>query len=295
VTATLTPAGRAGYFAPTTLDAALELLVDDGPTTVVGGGTLVYPRLAREVPGPRRLVDLARLPGIDRLVRHDDGTTTIGAGVTYAALRSPDGPPLLRTLAGGITGGPQIRNQATLGGAACYANPSSDAPGALVALDATVVLAAAGRERRLPAADFFRGPFDTALEAGELLVAVEVPPSAAGGAWGYAKLKHGGSGWPVATASAHLTRGPDRALVAARVTIGAAAAVPVSVELPPELVAELSGTGTSRPLATALRDLVDAAAPRWWSDEQADATYRHRVAPTVAARALDRALDGAPS
>jgi aerobic carbon-monoxide dehydrogenase medium subunit len=281
---------RPDYVAPTTLEAALGLLADGGPATVLGGGTLVLPRLAREVPTRRRLVDLARIDDLGRLVT-TDGTTTIGATVTYAgALGSPACPPLLRLLGRGITGGPQIRNQGTPAGSACYANPSSDVPGALVALDATMVLADVHRSRRLPAREFFRGPFTTALDVGELLVAVEVPDPAPTAAWGYRKLKHGGSGWPVATASAVVDRDPDGAITAARVTLGAVAAVPFTVALPPALLDDVASERT----AAAVRDLVASADPEWWTDEQADATYRRRVAAPVAVRALSDALAVTP-
>ncbi|WP_018332126.1 FAD binding domain-containing protein [Actinomycetospora chiangmaiensis] len=292
MTAPTTTTERTGYFAPTTRRAALDLLADGGPTTVIGGGTLVYPRLARDVPTPRRLVDLARLPGIDRITTEGHGVTTLGAAVTYGALaRSPQTPMLLRILAAGITGGPQIRNQGTVGGSACYANPSSDVPGALVALDADLVLADASRERRLAAREFFRGPFATALKKGELLVAVEVPDIS--GSWGYAKLKHGGSGWPVATASAFLAHTGNGSISAVSVSLGAVAAVPVTVDVPPDLAVRAADADPSA--RTGLRDLVEAADPDWWTDEQADATYRRRVAGAVAARALSRALNGDPA
>ena len=165
-------------------------------------------------------------------------------------------------------------------------------PGALVALDATVVLADTRRERRLPARDFFRGPFATALGVGELLVAFEVAEPGAG-TWGYTKLKHGGSGWPVATASAHVVRIGDGAIASVRLTLGAVAAVPVTVGVLPDLAVRAAGADASA--RAELRDLVEAAGPSWWTDEQADATYRRRVAGAIAARALARALDGDPS
>jgi CO/xanthine dehydrogenase FAD-binding subunit len=162
-----------------------------------------------------------------------------------------------------------------------------------VALDAVVVLADTAHERRLPAREFFRGPFATALGVGELVVGFEVPDTAMTGAWGYTKLKHGGSGWPVATASARVIRAADGSPANVGLTLGAVAAVPVTIGVPPDLAARAAGADVAA--RAELRDLLEAAGPDWWTDEQADATYRRRVAAAIAARALARALEGEPA
>src|SRR5262249_37622932 len=156
----------------------------------------------------------------------------------------------------------QIRNRATAGGSACHANPSSDVPAALVALEATLVLASDAGERRLPAPEFFLDAFTTAVRPGELLVAVELPALGPEVRFGYAKLKFGESSWPILTAIAIVGTGDML-----RVVLGAAAAVPVAVEV-------------SR--ASDLDDAVRGALEEPWSDVLASSEYRRRVAPAVA-------------
>ena len=129
---------RTRYHAPATLGESLALLTDDPDVTVIGGGTIVMAASAG-VPRTAALLDLHRIPGLAEI--QQGVTTTLGATTTYTRLlTTPAAPPLLRRIAGGITGGPQIRNQGTIGGSACYANPASDIPAGLVALDATMVV-----------------------------------------------------------------------------------------------------------------------------------------------------------
>jgi len=155
---------RTRYHAPATLGEALALLTDDPDVTVIGGGTIVMAASAG-VPQTAALLDLHRIPGLAEI--QQGVTTTLGATTTYTRLlTTPAAPPLLRRIAGGITGGPQIRNQGTIGGSACYANPASDIPAGLVALDATMVVHRQERQRRVPARDFFAEPFRTDLQAG---------------------------------------------------------------------------------------------------------------------------------
>jgi len=212
---------RTRYHAPATLGEALALLTNDPDVTVIGGGTIVMAASAG-VPRTAALLDLHRIPGLAEV--RQGSTTTLGATTTYARLlSSPAAPPLLRRIAGGITGGPQIRNQGTIGGSACYANPASDIPAGLVALDATMVVHRQERQRRVPARDFFAEPFRTDLQAGELLTAMEIPTPPPATRWGHAKLKHGESSWPIAVAVARIDRRPDGRIASASVTLGAAA------------------------------------------------------------------------
>jgi aerobic carbon-monoxide dehydrogenase medium subunit len=82
--------------------------------------------------------------------------------------------PLLREAVAHVAH-PAIRNRGTIGGSLAHADPASELPACVLALNGTVVVRGLGGERRIAAADFFQGIFQTALAAGELLVAVELP------------------------------------------------------------------------------------------------------------------------
>jgi carbon-monoxide dehydrogenase medium subunit len=70
---------------------------------------------------------------------------------------------------------PAIRNRGTLGGSLAHADPASELPACMLALDATIIVHGGGGARRIGAADFFQGIFQTALAAEELLIAIELP------------------------------------------------------------------------------------------------------------------------
>ena len=275
---------RTRYHAPATLGEALALLTDDPDVTVIGGGTIVMAASAG-VPQTAALLDLHRIPGLAEI--QQGVTTTLGATTTYTRLlTAPAAPPLLRRIAGGITGGPQIRNQGTIGGSACYANPASDIPAGLVALDATMVVHRQERQRRVPAREFFAEPFRTDLQTGELLTAMEIPTPPSATRWGHAKLKHGESSWPIAVAVARIDRRPDGRIASASVTLGAAVPTPLTIALDlPEHLTELD-QDHRRMIGAA----VDRAAEQWWSDDLADRVHRRRVGPVIAARAVAAAL-----
>ena len=91
-----------------------------------------------------------------------------------AAERSPEvalAAPLLAEALGHV-GHPPIRNSGTVGGSIAHADPAAELPAVVLALDAELVAVGAGGARTIPAAEFFRGPFTTALEPGEILTEV---------------------------------------------------------------------------------------------------------------------------
>jgi aerobic carbon-monoxide dehydrogenase medium subunit len=255
----------ARYRAPRTLQEATRVLAGEPSPVVVAGGTWVLPQLHRRVRSAATLLDIRRL-AIDGIIATDAGLR-IGAAATYSDLTTSSATwsaaPLIAHMAGVITGGVQLRNQATVGGSACYATPSSDVPGCLVALQARLELHGPGGERDIAAADFFTGPGTTARREDELLVAITVPPQT--GRWHYEKLKLGESSWPIVTAA-----GIEHPEIGAWVTLAAAVPTPHRVHVPE---AERLEAAFSERLADA------------WQDVLAPADYRRAVAPAILARA----------
>jgi CO/xanthine dehydrogenase FAD-binding subunit len=264
--------GAFEYHAPASLHEAAELVASlDGGAAVISGGTWVVPEMTHGVRAPRHVVDLRRagLGGI----RRENGSLVIGTTATYAEVLGSVGfvdSPALTTMAEGVTGGAQVHNQGTLGGSACYANPGSDVPGALVGLDATLRLTRGGVRRDVAAADFFTGGFSTALEPGELLAEIVVPALPASGRSGYYKFKLCESSWPIATACCSVAA--DGSVF--RLALGGVSPSPV-------VVADAAGATDGDAVAAAVRD----ADFEPWSDALADGSYRGKIAHVVAKRA----------
>lgn len=258
------------------LDEALRTA--KGPMTVIGGGTVIIPRITFGQETPTTVLDLskANLDGVGV----EDGLTILGAMTTYRALNRFDGDPtvarLLHKVANVVTGGPQIRNRGTVGGSASYANPGSDIPGALTALDARCELRSPDGIRNVPISEFFVGPFTTCLHSNEALTSIAFPSPVA--ACGYYKFKLSQSSWPIVTAASIL-----KADGKIQVAVGGLAGVPVLLQLDYPI-------GAADPewrdhVRTLLQDPLDAAGGLW-TDELAPGTYRARITPTIIARSI---------
>src|SRR3954462_14593181 len=166
------------YASPGTVDDAVALLAErDGEASVLAGGQSLVPLMALRLARPELLVDINRVAGLDRVERVD-GHVVIGACVRHAELERGSGEsaavPLLARAAP-LIGHFQIRNRGTLCGALTHADAAAEWPLVAVTLDAVVELRSAARSRTVPARDFFAGPFMTAREADELVVAVRFP------------------------------------------------------------------------------------------------------------------------
>jgi carbon-monoxide dehydrogenase medium subunit len=135
------------------------------------------PAMNLRLVSPEFIVDIGELAEL-RGIGVKDGILTIGALTRHVdLLKSPEiaaHAPLL-TEAVAQVAHPAIRNRGTLGGSLAHADPASELPACMVALDASIVVRGQGGERRIAAVDFFGGIYETALSAEELLIAVELP------------------------------------------------------------------------------------------------------------------------
>ena len=163
------------YAKARSLAEAFDLIARPGARVLAGGQSLIA-SLNMRLATPELLVDIGELPL--REIRPAGDGLRIGALVTHSQiLRSPEVAakvPLLAAAAQHVAH-PAIRNRGTLGGSLALADPAAEYPAVALALNATLVLQGREGERRVPAAEFFKGLFETALRTGELLAAVEFP------------------------------------------------------------------------------------------------------------------------
>ena len=159
------------YLRPATLSEAVGVLRNNEDAKPVAGGHTLIPTLKQRLASPSHVVDLQELNEL-RGIEAVSGGVRIGALARHAEVARSDtvrtGIPALAALASRI-GDPQVRNRGTLGGSIANADPAADYPAALVALSATVCTSA----REIAADDFFLDLFETALEADEIVTAVE--------------------------------------------------------------------------------------------------------------------------
>ena len=166
------------YARATGVSNALELLAAHGDKAkVLSGGQSLMPAMNLRLIAPQLLVDISEIAELRGIASSGD-ILSIGALTRHVDLqRSPEvaaHAPLL-TEAIAHVAHPAIRNRGTLGGSLAHADPASELPACMVALNATIIVRGPKGERRIAAADFFKGIYETALSPQELLVAVELP------------------------------------------------------------------------------------------------------------------------
>jgi len=243
----------------------------------LAGGMTLLPTMKQRLASPRVVVDLAALPGLSGIAADASGVT-IGAMTTHAEVAGSAAVkaaiPALATLAG-LIGDPQVRHRGTIGGSIANADPAADYPAAVLGLGATIVT-----DRREIAADlFFTAMFQTALEPGEIVVAVRFPiPDAAG----YAKFK--------SQASRFALVGAFVARFGSSVRVAIAGAGPV-VFRSKDIEDALAGTFSPQALAR-----ISIAPSGLNSDIHADSEYRAHLVVVMARRAVEQSLmDQKPS
>ena len=204
------------YERPETVEEAAALLAEHGDEAkVLAGGQSLVPLLNLRLARPAVLVDVNRVAGLDRV---EDGR--VGATVRQSDLA---GVPLAaRALP--FVGHLATRNRGTVGGSIAHADPSAELPLCLLVLGGTVTTS---KGRELPADDFFRSHFTTALEPDELLVDTHWPE---GGSVAFEELaqRHGDFALTLAACSVRVV---DGVVAAARVGVGAVTSRPVLLEL----------------------------------------------------------------
>jgi carbon-monoxide dehydrogenase medium subunit len=166
------------YARATSIVNALELLVAHGDKAkVLSGGQSLMPAMNLRLISPELIVDIGELSELRGIAMRGD-VLNIGALTRHIdLLRSSEvaaRAPLL-TEAVAHVAHPAIRNRGTLGGSLAHADPASELPACMVALNATIIVRGQAGERRIAAEEFFTGIYETAMSAQELLIAVELP------------------------------------------------------------------------------------------------------------------------
>jgi CO/xanthine dehydrogenase FAD-binding subunit len=180
------------YAEPTSLEEAFTILGRNEGARILAGGTDLVLGMRERKFEPRVVVNIKRIPGLDRMKIEDHGGLRIGALVTMNAIDSSDRVrtafPMLASAAHSL-GSYQIRNRATVGGNLCNASPAADTAPPLIALGAVAKIAGPREKRVIKLEDFFVGPGKTALSKDEILVEIDVPSPPRGSYGAY--LKHG--------------------------------------------------------------------------------------------------------
>jgi carbon-monoxide dehydrogenase medium subunit len=278
------------YARATSVVNALQLLAAHGEgAKVLSGGQSLMPAMNLRLISPELIVDISEIAELRGIAVKGD-VLTIGALTRHVdLLRSPDiaaHAPLLTEAVGHIAH-PAIRNRGTLGGSLAHADPASELPACMLALNATIIINGPAGERRMAAADFFTGIYETVLSAQELLIAVELPVIRKSSAHFFSEFarRHGDYAI-VGLAAQGIIEGDVFAdlrlaffAVGDRPVLARAAASLIKTAVTPALLSQAS---------TALSEELDPQ-----GDQQASASMRRHLAKVLLARCVS-ALLGRP-
>lgn len=278
------------YTRPKNLEEALSLLAD-GNAKVLAGGMSLVPLMKLRLASPESLVDIARLPELN-YIREEGGALHLGAAVTHYQLESSavvrSKCPLLSECARQI-GDPQVRNRGTLGGSVAHADPSSDYPAVLLALEARVsMISAAGGDRTIGYEDFLVDTFTTALEPGEVVREIAVPVEDNRTGYSYQKVLQPASGFAIVGIAVRLRNDGGR-IADARVAVTGLGGKPYRARNVENALNGLAGGAAELQHAVAtIAEGIDAN-----TDIHASAEYRKHLARVYAIRAVAVALSRA--
>ncbi len=255
---------------------AVELLGSREDAKLLAGGHSLIPAMKLRIARPGTLVDIGGIRDLG-YVREDGDAIAIGAltrhhdVATSALLR--ERCEIMAAAAAEI-GDPQVRHRGTIGGSVSHGDPASDMPGVLLTLDAEFVATGPGGERRIPAAEFFTGVFETALGPQDVLTEIRVP--ALTGGWAYLKFARRKQDWATVGVAAVASNG------AAKVGLVSMGGTPLRARAVEEALA-----GGADP-ATAAAKADEGTEPS--SDVAGSADYRRHLARVLTRRALEQAL-----
>jgi carbon-monoxide dehydrogenase medium subunit len=276
---------------PKTLAEAAAARRDLGEdATLYAGGTELVLVMKEGLGSWTHLIDVKAIPELHELglVNGAGQALRIGAAVTHREVeRSPvvrEHWPLLAETEAQVAN-PRVRAVGTLGGNLAFAEPRSDPATTLLVHDARVTLAGPSGRRTLRLAEFWRGSYETALAADEILAWIDVPAPPAGACGAY--LKFGLHERPTLGVAVLVVTAQDgRSVAEARVAVGCVGPVPVRLAAVEQALAgaPLASLATGVPAAPGAGDTLDAV-----SDLHGSAEYKRHLVGVFVARALAEA------
>ena len=276
------------YFAPRTIDDALDLLAAHGQEgKILAGGQSLVPAMNFRLARPASLIDINRIDALD-YVREDGGSLLIGALARHARFEAPVSGGALLALLPRVArhiGHAPIRSRGTFCGSIAHADPASEWCLLAATLDAEFVIVSRRGQRSLRPNDYFVGALTTSLEPDELLAEIRLPLLDDGWRTGFAEFSRRAGDFALAMCAAFL-RFEDGRVVEARVGVGGAADRPSRIVAAEALLTgAVGGPDIFRDAGN-----IAAAAIDPLEDIHANAEFRRHLVRAMVGRALDQAF-----
>lgn len=273
--------GNFEYVRADSLKEALTLLSGEDCKALAGGHSLI-PLLKQRLAQPAKLVDIS---GLEELkgIAVEGGKARIGALTTHRQLAASDTLAQSAQLlpeAAALVGDPQVRNRGTIGGNIAHADPASDLPAVLLALNAEILIVGPDGQRTVKADGFFSGLMDTDLGENEVISQISFTSLGSGDGSAYRKFEHPASGYAICGAASVIRDGQ------VRLAFNGVAPVPFVASSVSEA---LSGSDLSDAAIDSALAALEHEDPL--SDLHASAEYRLHLAKVYGGRCLRAARD----
>ena len=274
------------YHRPKSVAEAVTLLRKAKGSRLLAGGHSLLPMMKLRMTEPSALIDLGGIAAL-RGIKKVGAKLVIGAMTTQhevlASALAARNCPILQETAMQISD-PQIRYMGTVGGNVANGDPGNDLPAVMLALDATYKITGPTKARSVKARDFYKGTYDTALKAGEIVTAIEIP-AVAKQAYAYEKLKRKIGDYATAAVAVVLTMKGGK-VAACAIALTNLGPTPLLAEAAAAaLIGRIPDDAAIAEAVAAARKIMDPA-----SDTRGTPAYRISVGGTYVARALKRAI-----
>src|ERR1700733_1490211 len=257
------------YHRPSTVAEAVALFAKGSEPKYLAGGHTLIPVMKQRLASPSDVIDLGRIKELVGIELSADALTIKAATTYFDILESADVKKAIPAIVHltSVLGDPQVRYRGTIGGSIANNDPAADFPAAVVALGATVKT----NKRSIPADDFFKGLFTTALEDGEIITQVSFPIPAKAG---YSKMRHPASRFALTGVFVAKTKSGD-------IRVAATGASQNGVMRVPPIEAALKANWSASAL-----DSVKISADGLLADIHGSAAYRANLIKVMAQRAV---------
>jgi carbon-monoxide dehydrogenase medium subunit len=278
------------YFAPTTLDEAIEILErygDEGK--VLAGGMSLIPVMKLRVSQPRALVDINRIEGLDGLTA--DGGLRIGALVRH---KTAERSELLRGRYGALADAapqiadPIVRNLGTVAGSLAHADPQGDWGSVMLAVRAELVAHGSDGDRTIPIDELMLGPFMTTLQPTEIVTEVRVPDPGERAGGTYLKLERKVGDFATVGVAVHVSMS-NGTVGQAGIAMTGVGATNLRAEAAEQALAGKALDDDA--IAEAARLAAEAAEPQ--TDVRGSEEYKRNAVRVLTARGLRKAREAA--
>jgi carbon-monoxide dehydrogenase medium subunit len=276
---------------PATIEEAVTSLGRSPEAKVIAGGHSLIPLMKLGLAEPSQLVDLGRIRQL-REIKGEGGAIVVGALATHRSIA--DHAAINKTLAAlaeaaGAVGDLQVRSRGTIGGSLAHADPAADEPAPTLAFDATIRVIGPKGRREIPAREFFKGPFETALAANEIVTDVRFPSPAGHSGSAYVKFPHPASRFAIVGVAAVVSLKGDGTVERAAIGVTGASAAPFRASAAERAL--VGSRGDASAIVTAAAKAAEGTTGL--ADLVASAEFRQHLVTVYARRALELAIERA--